>query len=776
MRALLDEVLASVVEREGEPPDELVLAHPAACPSSALAHLGSIARDAGVTSVRLVPAPVAALRGRDPLPVGVYVLVVLLDEQGVEASVLRTERAGPELAGPPSTFSPHRHRRVTAAAASSTEAVHQALRDAGTELRAVAEVLLVGRWSREPGSASLFSELIGRPVSVDPDTEMTVVLGAAAAVGEVGSEVGSVEAGSPSVHDDAADPALPSSPVLDDDVQVTVYRPTRIRPERWYTLLAFVHRCEPTTETDTGRRLDPLAMVREQADRFLADEEGVFGPVVADTALPLARGSTLVVEPWLEGGVVNPPRAWLAWEEPVHRLPFRLRVPGERDGRRLSGGLRVFLGVVLVSEVTFTVSVSGSAALADSPEPVSARWYREIFASYSRRDVAIVRAVASTVAVTGDRYVIDSQALRSGERWESRLDELIARADVFQLFWSRNAMRSPQVRREWEFALRLGREGFIRPVYWEEPRPVDPAQRLPPPEIGALHWAWLPPAPPPGASDRPALIPVGRAGGTPPPATVATSAPRPQPRRPESPPAVQIPHPRRGSPSTPLGRSPHLRSGGSRAPSAPPPPAGPARRPGRRTRWTLVGGAATTVLAVIGIAIGVNSANAPPPASSAAAPRTTAAPPFEQAPEPPGAESGVATLAVAFPEIQRPDSACRPVAVAAGQTASAAVECPHPEVAPGAKVVYFQWATVADTQRWQANQIQKGKSLDGIDRWDVDGVPQGTLHARSTDPGVATSAVYGRVPYGFLMTTPTLADSDELLSQLPLLPSSQIPA
>ena len=38
-----------------------------------------------------------------------------------------------------------------------------------------------------------------------------------------------------------------------------------------------------------------------------------------------------------------------------------------------------------------------------------------------------------------------------------RLLELIDEADIFQLFWSSNSMRSEYVRREWEHALALGR-------------------------------------------------------------------------------------------------------------------------------------------------------------------------------------------------------------------------------------------------------------------------------------------------------------------------------
>jgi TIR domain len=79
-------------------------------------------------------------------------------------------------------------------------------------------------------------------------------------------------------------------------------------------------------------------------------------------------------------------------------------------------------------------------------------------------------------------------AIRSGERWRERLPELIAEADVFQLFWSSNSMRSRYCREEWEHALALRRPSFVRPFYWEDPRPEDPANGLPPAALDALEF------------------------------------------------------------------------------------------------------------------------------------------------------------------------------------------------------------------------------------------------------------------------------------------------
>ena len=69
----------------------------------------------------------------------------------------------------------------------------------------------------------------------------------------------------------AAGRTPPSAPadVIDDDVQFTLYRPSRVRPEVWYSMLAFAHRSEPTVDS-SGRVFDPIVEVEQRAERMLA--------------------------------------------------------------------------------------------------------------------------------------------------------------------------------------------------------------------------------------------------------------------------------------------------------------------------------------------------------------------------------------------------------------------------------------------------------------------------------------------------------------------------
>ena len=111
--------------------------------------------------------------------------------------------------------------------------------------------------------------------------------------------------------------------------------------------------------------------------------------------------------------------------------------------------------------------------------------FRRVFPSYSRRDLQVVEQIELYSKTLGDDYLRDLVSIRPGEEWNPRLQELIAKADVFQLFWSSNSANSRFVEEEWRFAAGLRRPYFIRPTYWEDPIPD------PPGELAAIHFQKL---------------------------------------------------------------------------------------------------------------------------------------------------------------------------------------------------------------------------------------------------------------------------------------------
>ena len=287
-------------------------------------------------------------------------------------------------------------------------------------------------------------------------------------------------------------PAEPTPPPpTDDNVQFTVYRPQVVAPAKWYDLVAAAHLDAARPEADPAEP-SPLDRVRRKAEAILGDRFDEYAPLTHDALQGVPQGSELTFAFEMPGVEFNPARVSFGWWEDEHTVQVRLRASPTLEGKTARGRMTVFLGAIILADVPFSLRVDSSRA-ADrprlEPEREAVRRYRRIFASYSHRDLPIVEQFEAFVEATGDRYLRDHKVLRAGEAWDDRLLELIAEADVFQLFWSRNALASPHVRREWEHALSLGRENFIRPVYWESPLPQ--AHGLPPEPLTRIHFQFL---------------------------------------------------------------------------------------------------------------------------------------------------------------------------------------------------------------------------------------------------------------------------------------------
>lgn len=296
-----------------------------------------------------------------------------------------------------------------------------------------------------------------------------------------------------------------SARLIDENVQFTVYRPRVVQPRDWNTLLAFAHLSERRPEA--GAQVpDPIEQVKQQARQVLGEHVNDYQQVAQDSQQGVPREGELTFVPEIPGMEFNPPRRSFLWLEDVHREEFRFRADVALEGQMARGRLSVFLGSILLAEVSLNIRVD-RRTLTDAVTAVdNAQPYRRIFAAYSSKDVAIVQEFVRFAQATGDRYLQDVIHSRSEEVWNDRLTQLIDSADVFQLFWSSNSMRSPFIRQEWERALALKRPNFIRPIYWEEPLPESPSDDLPPFQLQRLHFHRVYPA---WTNWKPSRVPVG---------------------------------------------------------------------------------------------------------------------------------------------------------------------------------------------------------------------------------------------------------------------------
>jgi hypothetical protein len=280
----------------------------------------------------------------------------------------------------------------------------------------------------------------------------------------------------------------PGQAAVDENVQFTVYRPRTIRPTLWYPLVAFAHLSQ--RRTDAPGDPDPIQEVDRQARQTLGEQFTGYAQLTEDFLSAIPREGELTLIPTATGITFNPPSRSFIWTESVHREEFRLQADPGTAGTTVRGRLSVFSGVLLVADVGLSFRVVPDA-IPDAPIDQGVdhlRHYRKIFASYSHKDIEIAQLLERYASLFGDRYVRDWVDLRAGQRWRDELKQMIRDADIFQLLWSSNAMRSDYVRQEYEYALSLGRPEFVRPTYWEHPLPSDPAVGLPPEELRALHF------------------------------------------------------------------------------------------------------------------------------------------------------------------------------------------------------------------------------------------------------------------------------------------------
>jgi hypothetical protein len=280
-------------------------------------------------------------------------------------------------------------------------------------------------------------------------------------------------------------------PRLDEDVEFTVARPPRLRAERWETMLVLAHHGEVFVAAD-GRTVDQPAEVRQLVAGLFGSEPVTSTSQASSLALP--RGAQLLVVPDLPDHVdCDPPVSQLSWSGEVAQVRFQLRAPSASVGSTVTGWLRVFCGPVVVAETGLTLEVvadTSQAALAPPPKPAPLTRYRRIFPCFAPEDAAVVEGVAAVAEALGDDYLDRVLEAERGDAPSAWLLPLIAEADVFQLFWSSHSMRSPACREQWEHAVATGKDGFVLPLYWEQPFPR--AEGLPPASLETLRFVRLP--------------------------------------------------------------------------------------------------------------------------------------------------------------------------------------------------------------------------------------------------------------------------------------------
>ncbi len=237
------------------------------------------------------------------------------------------------------------------------------------------------------------------------------------------------------------------------------------------------------------------ANVVQQARHRLDLRAGTLLKAGTQTA-PVPSESVIRVTPDVPGLQFDISEAEMSLWSDAQSVEFRFRPHPSSAGQTCRGWVHFWLEGMILADVPVIVFVEGREqeelpeAFRQALAEANAGPYRAVFPSYSHADKEIVERLETYAAAFGDEYLRDVHALRAGQAWNAELLRFIEKADVFQLFWSHNAAKSPYVKAEWQHALeqRASRPDphFIRPVYWaSEPAPL-------PLELQGLEFARVP--------------------------------------------------------------------------------------------------------------------------------------------------------------------------------------------------------------------------------------------------------------------------------------------
>jgi hypothetical protein len=251
---------------------------------------------------------------------------------------------------------------------------------------------------------------------------------------------------------------------------------------------------------------------------------------------------------------------------------------------------------------------------------------RSVFISYSHTDRNAVRRDAELLRASGVQIFIDVRDIAYGERWAEVLQQALLQCERVLVFWSRSALVSTWVEREWRFALSLGKK-IVPTLLDTTPLPVELAEFQ-----AVTRYRRRPRAVQPGQGpmqSAPAGI-AAQPGSQPARATTAA----PQAPRPGATEAARPPH---AAPSAPVWTEHPVASAAGRPGIAIPPHfdrdrRGPTAGPfSRTTGW----GAGATLAAGAGVGLWwlIEAPEEAPSVTVAAGPREPAAP----AAAPPGA-------------------------------------------------------------------------------------------------------------------------------------------
>lgn len=209
----------------------------------------------------------------------------------------------------------------------------------------------------------------------------------------------------------------------------------------------------------------------------LASPNNTFKQIGTKGPIRAQRGTELTICVDLPDFKIDETIDKIIWEGEISSASFAVSVPEDIEPGKHVCKAKILCGGIQLARLFFEIEVGleqeSSKALKTEEQRI-----RTVFASYASEDRLEVLRWARGAQTVGVDVFLDVLSLREGQYWEKELWKHIPSKDLFCLFWSEPASRSPWVEKEWKCALVARGLDYIHPVPLVDPRKVPPPKEL----------------------------------------------------------------------------------------------------------------------------------------------------------------------------------------------------------------------------------------------------------------------------------------------------------
>ena len=222
-----------------------------------------------------------------------------------------------------------------------------------------------------------------------------------------------------------------------DAVFSSVFAPSEVKMKSNMIVQVFLHIAEMTENViHMAAESDPNASRRD------------YIPL----QMRLKHGDSVDIELNLYGNeILYHAKKAVIWQGSFTKCSFNYQVPANLDVQELSCEVNVIVNGVLIGDMRFITQIVNTPRKLHSE--IIPRTFSKIFISYSHKDSKRAIDFAHAYKAQGAGYFYDRHTLGIGDVFDERILDYIDSADLFILFWSKNAEESDYVKKEIKHAL-----------------------------------------------------------------------------------------------------------------------------------------------------------------------------------------------------------------------------------------------------------------------------------------------------------------------------------